>query len=108
MRKSANAKQEFIKTVTWNNKDLKEGATLDGYFISVEGFEGQYGETTKYIIEAGDGTCYGVYGTASLDRQFKKIPEGCYVWITYEGVVTSKNGRQVKQFTVDYDDELTK
>ena len=108
MRKSANAKKEIIKTVTWNNKELAEGSVLEGYYINQETFEGQYGETTKYTIEANDGVLYGVYGTASLDRQFKKVPEGCYFWLKYEGLVTSKNGRTVKQFSVDFDDELTK
>lgn len=105
MRKSAS--KAIVKTVTWN-KDLAEGATLEGYYTGKEVFEGQYGETTKYIIEAGDGTNYGVYGSASLDRQFKNIPEGVYVWITFDGNVTSKNGRTVKQYTIDFDDELVK
>lgn len=104
-RKSAN--KTIIKTVTWN-KDLAEGATLEGYYINKETFDGQFGETTKYIIEAADGTNYGVYGSASLVRQFKNIPEGCFVWITFDGDVTSKNGRTVKQYTVDFDAELVK
>lgn len=103
-RTSAN--KTIIKTVTWN-KDLKNGDALEGYYVGKEVFEGQYGETTKYIIEAGE-TNYGVYGSASLDRQFKNIPEGVYVWITFDGNVTSKNGRTVKQYTVDYDPELVK
>ena len=105
-RKSAN--KTIIETVTWN-KDLAEGATLEGYYINKETFEGQFGETTKYVIEsADDDTKYGVYGSASLDRQFKNIPEGCFVWITYDGKVTSKNGRLVNQYTVDFDDEIVK
>lgn len=104
MRKSAS--KAIVKTVTWN-KDLAEGATLEGYYTGKEVFEGQYGETTKYIIESGN-TNYGVYGSASLDRQFKNIPEGVYVWITFDGNVTSKNGRTVKQYTIDFDDELVK
>lgn len=100
------ATKTIIKTVTWN-KDLKAGDALEGYYVGKEVFEGQYGETTKYIIEAGE-TNYGVYGSASLDRQFKNVPEGCFVWITFDGNVTSKNGRTVKQYTVDYDPELVK
>ena len=100
------ATKTIIKTETWN-KGLQEGASLEGYYIGKEVFEGQYGETTKYIIESGDKN-YGVYGSASLDRQFKNVPEGVYVWITFDGNVTSKNGRTVKQYTVDYDPELVK
>lgn len=46
-----------------------------------------------------------MFSSASLDRQFKNVPVGSYVWIEYEGEVTSKNGRPVKQYSVDYDDE---
>lgn len=104
-RKSATT--TYTKTITWN-KDLAEGATLEGFYTGKEEFEGQYGQSIKYIIEAGDGTNYGVYGSATLDRQFKNVPEGVYVWITYDGEVKSKNGRTVKQYSVDYDDELVK
>ena len=56
-------------------------------------------------IEGNDGTTYGVYGSASLNRQFAKVPEGSYVWITYKGQEPTKNGRTVKVFVVEYDDE---
>ncbi len=100
------ATKTIIKTETWN-KGLTEGASLEGYYIGKEVFEGQYGETTKYIVESGS-TNYGVYGSASLDRQFANVPEGCYVWVTFDGEVTSKNGRTVKQYTVEYDPDLVK
>lgn len=103
MRKSANV--NFGKTTSWNTKDLAEGATLEGRYEGKEIFEGNFGETIKYVITAGEES-YGVYGTASLNRQFKNIPEGSYVWITYKGLTTSKNGRQVKDFSVDFDDEM--
>ena len=98
MRKSA-----VTMTTTWN-KDLEKGATLEGVYIKKEIFESKYGESTKYIIKAGDKDM-GVFGSASLDRQFKNIPEGAYVWIEYRGEVTSKNGRPVKEYIVEYDDE---
>lgn len=98
MRKSA-----VIITKTWN-KDLEKGAALEGRYIKKEVFEGKYGESIKYIINS-KGEDLGVFGSASLDRQFKNIPEGSYVWIEYKGEVVSKNGRPVKEYTVDYDDE---
>lgn len=103
MRISANKK--FIETTTWNTKELAEGATLEGKYISSETFIGNYGEATKYIIEGADGVMYGVYGTASINRQFANIPEGAHVWIEYKGEGTTKNGRSVKLFDIDYDTE---
>ena len=103
MRKSAS--KNYIETEAWN-KSLEPGATLEGYYVQSETFNGKFGETTKYTIKTDDGY-YGVYGSASLDRQFKNIPEGCFVWITYKGEEPTKNGRTVKVYDVDYDDELT-
>ena len=94
-------------TETWN-KDLNVGDTLEGIFIKKEEFDGKYGTTEKYVIEIPDGTKYGVFSSTSLARQFKNIPEGSYVWITYKGEEISKNGRPVKVYDVDYDDEYKK
>ena len=105
MRISAN--KEIIITTTWN-KGLEPGASLQGRYVSMETFIGKYGETNKYIVKGDDGVDYGVFGSASIDRQFKNIPEGSYVWIEYDGEVTSKNGRPVKVYDVDYDDEYQK
>ena len=102
MRKSAT--KTYIKTTTWN-KGLSEGATLEGRYVSSDTFEGNFGVSTKYIIEAPDGTNYGVFGSATIDRQFKNIPEGSYVWITYVGEQPTKNGRTVKVYDIDFDDE---
>lgn len=102
MRKSASA--NFEKTTTWNT-NLSIGDKLEGVYESKEEFEGNFGLTIKYVITGTDGTKYGVYGSASLNRQFSKIPEGSYVWIEYTGETISTNGRTVKTYTVDYDDE---
>lgn len=99
-------RRKAIETTTTWNRDLEVGATLEGKFIKREIFDGQYGEAIKYVIETKDGEKMGVYSSASLIRQFNNIPEGAYVWITYKGEETSKNGRPVKVYVVEYDDEV--
>jgi len=91
-------------TKTWN-KDLKAGATLEGRFIKKEIYDGNYGKTEKYIIETRDGEKFGVFASASLSNQFQNVPEGSYVWITYKGEETTKSGRPVKVYEVEFDDE---
>lgn len=98
-------KKAIELTKTWN-KDLTAGATIEGRYIKKEAFEGQYGTTEKYVIETPEGEKMGVFSSASLSRQFAHIPEGAYVWITYKGEEVSKNGRPVKVYDVDYDDEI--
>lgn len=97
-------KKAIEMTKTWN-KDLEPGANLEGKYIKKESYDGNYGRTEKYVIETKDGEKYGVFSSASLANQFKNVPEGSYVWITYKGEETSKNGRPVKVYEVDYDDE---
>lgn len=101
MRKNANA--SFEKTTTWNT-NLNIGDKLEGIYTNKEEFEGQYGSTVKYVVDT-NGTKYGVYGSASLNRQFSRIPLNSYVWIEYTGETTSQNGRIVKTYNVEYDDE---
>lgn len=92
-------------TETWN-KDLTPGATIEGKFIKTEVVKTQFGDSFKYVIETPNGKKMGVFSSASLARQFSNVPEGSYVWIEYKGEEQSKNGRPVKSYTVEYDDEI--
>lgn len=100
-------KKAIELTDTWN-KDLNVGAKIEGIYIKKEIIKTQFGESEKYVIETKDGKKMGVFSTASLARQFANVPEGSYVWIEYKGEETSKNGRPVKSFVVEYDDEYQK
>lgn len=103
MRKAAT----YEKTTTWNT-NLAQGDKLEGIYLHKEEFQGNFGTSVKYVIlKNGDEKeeKYGVYGSASLNRQFSNIPTGSYVWIEYTGETTSKNGRIVKTYNVEYDDE---
>lgn len=100
-------KKAIELTTTWN-KDLTAGAILEGKFLKTEIYDGKYGTTEKYIIERNNGEKVGVFSSASLANQFKNVPEGSYVWIVYEGEETTKSGRPVKVYTVEYDDEYQK
>lgn len=100
-------KKAIELTNTWN-KDLEIGAKLEGVYTKKEVFSGKFGDTEKYVIEKDDGEKLGVFSSASLANQFKNIPEGSYVWIEYKGEETSKNGRPVKVYAVEYDDEYRK
>lgn len=97
-------KKAIETTETWN-KDLEAGATIEGTYIKKEFVTSNFGENEKYIIKTPDGTLKGIFSTASLARQFTNVPVGSYVWVTYKGTETSKSGRMVKVFEVEYDDE---
>lgn len=101
-------RKKAIETTTTWNKDLTAGDKLEGVYLKKETFDGKFGTTEKYVIETVDGKKYGVFSSASLMNQFNQVPEGSYVWIEYKGEETSKNGRPVKVFTVEYDDDYQK
>lgn len=107
MRKSANENSNIVETTIWN-KDLNEGATIEGVYTFNAPVNGKFGETIKYVVVDPNGKAWAIFGSASLNRQFAKVPEGSYVWISYDGTETSKNGRTVKIYSVDYDDEYNK
>lgn len=100
------ARKPAIELAEIWNKDLQEGATLEGMYIKKEVATTRFGESEKYIIEVKGGKKYSVFSSASLVRQFANIPRGSFVWITYKGKETSKNGQPVKVYEVDYDDEM--
>ena len=100
-------KKAIELTETWN-KDLEIGAKIEGTYIKKEIIKNQFGESEKYVIETKDGKMMGIFSSASLARQFANVPEGSYVWVEYKGEETSKNGRPVKTYMVEYDDEITK
>lgn len=99
-------KKAIESTQTWN-KDLEKGATLEGIFIKTEIVDSKFGDgkSEKYIIEDNNGEKWGLFASASLIRQFENIPVGSYVWVEYKGEETTKSGRPVKVYSVDYDDE---
>ena len=96
-------KKAIEQTQTWN-KDLQPGAKIEGVFIKTENITTQFGSSAKYVIKTSEGMM-GVFSSASLARQFANVPEGSYVWIEYKGEEQSKNGRPVKSYVVEYDDE---
>lgn len=98
-------KKAIETTKTWN-KNLEKGAKIEGRYIKKEIVSTSFGESEKYVIETPEGEKMGVYTSATLARQFANVPEGSYVWIEYQGEETSSNGRPVKIFVVEYDDEV--
>ena len=109
LKKANEPTTNFERNRVWN-KELTVGAVLEGVYLKFEEFEGDFGQSIKYTIEAsGTKEHVDVYSTASLKRQFAKIPTGSFVRITYKGEQPSRKNPtyKVKIFDVEYDDEYT-
>ena len=106
MRKTAESKAgKYSDLETWNKKGLlKEGDTLEGYYIDQENFDTKYGPMVIYIIEESDGSKIKVTGQSDIKGKIADIPLGSHVWIRFDGLTETKNGA-MKTYTIDYDDE---
>lgn len=102
-----NANTDYTKTVTWNT-NLAAGAKLEGDYIDKEEYTYNNQDKVKYVIEGVDGTTYGVYGSAVLNRLFEKISIGSHVWIEYKGKGTTKAGNPLNLYEVEFDPEFNK
>ena len=101
MRKSAN--KTYEETTPWEYTNF--GDKLEGVYEAKDEFDYEGKHIIKYVISSPDGTKYGIFSTASLERAFNNIPVKSYVWLEYTGKVKSKKGFDVHTFNVDYDDE---
>ena len=99
-------KKAIELTKIWNTKELSVGDKIEGRYLKSEQVKSDFGENIKYVIQTADGEKFGIFGSASLNNQFNNVPVNSYVWVEYNGEVKSKNGRTVKQYTVEYDDEV--
>lgn len=99
MRRKANE-----ATVAW---DFNVTKTLEGIYLRKEVVDSKFGkENNKYIIETPDHVIVGLFGSATLDRQFKAVPEGAYVWVTFNGKRDLGGGKSLNLYDVEFDDEF--
>ena len=105
-RKTAESKaSKYSGLDTWNKRgEIKEGDTLEGYYIDREEFNTKFGDMLVFIIEKNDGQLIKVTGQSDIKGKFKDIPRGAHVWIKFKGLTETKNGA-MKTYQIDYDDE---
>lgn len=105
-RKQAVSKQsKYSDLKTWNEKgQLKEGDSIDGYYIDKEVFTSKYGEGVIYILLLEDGKMIKIMGQTDIKNKMEDVPENCHVWIKFDGLVETSKGAK-KSYTIEYDDE---
>ena len=105
-RKTAESKAgKYSDLDTWNKKgNLKEGDSLEGYYIDSDTFNTKHGEMSIYVIQKLDGDKIKITGQTDIKSKFDEIKIGSHVWISFVGLTETKNGA-MKTYTIDYDDE---
>lgn len=93
---------------TWNKKgEIKEGDTLEGYYVDKEEFTTKFGDMIIFVIEKNDGTKIKVTGQSDIKNKFADIKLGYRVKLQFVGLVETKNGA-MKGYEIQYDDEDVK
>lgn len=105
-RKQAVSKQsKYSDLKTWNEKgQLKEGDSIDGYYIDKEVFTSKYGEGVIFILLLNDGKMIKVMGQTDIKNKMEDVPEKSHVWIKFAGLVETSKGAK-KSYEIEYDDE---
>ena len=105
-RKQAVSKQtKYSDLQTWNEKgQLKEGDSMNGYFIDKEEFDTKYGKCVVFIFLKEDGTKIKVMGQTDTKNKMEDVPQGAMTWIKFDGLVETSKGAK-KSYTIEYDDE---
>lgn len=90
--------EEYVNEITWN--DYKAGDSLTGILVDSLSNMGRYGNNL-YKLQNDDGF-YRVWGNFKLDELMKKnkVSIGMTIRITYNGLVRTGNGHDMKDFTV--------
>ena len=95
---------KYADLATWNKKgEIKEGDSIEGYYVDSETFTTKHGEMTIYVIETSE-ALVKVTGQTDIKNKFAEIPLGCKVRLTFQGIVETKNN-PLKSYEVEYDEE---
>lgn len=92
------ANEEYVKEIVW--EDYSAGDKLTGILVDILYNVGKYGSAV-YKIQNDDGI-YTVWGSQKLDEQMTKIKVeiGMNISITFNGLIRTANGFDMKDFTV--------
>jgi hypothetical protein len=88
--------------VDWDETKAVAGTLLWREPVETTGLNGEPRKTTFYAIADADGATVGVWGTANLDPQLAKVPDGSQVRIAYIEKKKLTGGRTLRRFEVAY------
>lgn len=92
------SEEDYVKEYTWS--DYKKGDSLTGILVDSLSKMGKY-NNNLYKIQNDDGF-YAVWGNKKLDEQMNKlnVQIGQRIQITFNGLIRTSNGFDMKDFTV--------
>ena len=98
MTEKENKDKNYVKEEVWKN--YKAGDSIQGILIDILSNMGEYGNTL-YKIRTKD-AFMAVWGSKDLDDkiQKQKINIGMNIRITFNGLLRTSNGFDMKDFTV--------
>ena len=88
--------------VDWEDTTQVAGTLVWREGVTTTGQSGEPRETTFYCLADPDGAQIGIWGTANLDQQLKKVPDGAQVRITQGAKRKLSKGRTMRVFEVAF------
>lgn len=91
--------KEYVNEVVWD--DYKAGDSITGILVDHLSNIGEY-KNNLYKIKSDDDKFYSVWGCSKLDEQMEKlkVTVGMKIEITFNGLVRTSNGYDMKDFSV--------
>ena len=86
--------------IDWDVTPSIEGELIWRETVPTTGLDGSPRDSTMYAIATTGGEQVGVWGTAMLDAQLAKVPDGAAVKITHQGKESIGGARQMRRFEV--------
>ena len=89
---------EYVKEYTWEN--YKAGDYIEGILVDVLHNMGKH-DNKLYKLQTAEGM-YAVWGSYKLDEQMskQKVQIGMNIKITYNGLIRTNSGFDMKEFTI--------
>ena len=93
-------KNEYVKEHVW--KDYETGESITGVLTDIMEDMGEY-SNRLYKIKGDDDEFIAVWGSVDLDEKIDKqeIGIGMKIRVTYNGLIHTSNGFDMKDFTVE-------
>ncbi|WP_288975252.1 hypothetical protein [Methanosphaera stadtmanae] len=98
MSEEKNNDKNYVNEVVW--KDYKAGDKVEGIVVDILENMGEYGNRI-YKIRT-DNAFVAVWGSKDLDKKMDKlkVSAGMNIEITFNGLIRTDNGFDMKDFTV--------
>lgn len=83
----------------------KIGQEAQGFYLGYKTITTDVGDSKLHVFTGESGN-FGIFGCYQLDTKLADVPKGHLTFVEFQGKAKLKGGKTMKNFDVDYDDEI--